>query len=155
MRPEDVVAFGRRDNEEAARYGSAEPPAELAVLNLAYIRQVSAEQAIAQALASLARTELNGFWVHVDADVLDDDLLPAVDYRLPGGLSWMELQLVLSSAAASGQMVGLDLTVFNPALESTGSRRARSGPDHRCGAQRSITTSRYSAGNHQRVLAAG
>jgi arginase len=117
VRAEDVVAFGRRDNEEAAHYGSAEPPAELAVLDLAYIRQSSAERAIAQALASLARTELSGFWVHVDADVLDDDVLPAVDYRLPGGLSWMELQLILSSAAASGRMVGLDLTVFNPALD--------------------------------------
>ena len=34
----------------------------------------------------LSRPELSGFWMHLDADVLDDDLMPAVDYRIPGGL---------------------------------------------------------------------
>lgn len=60
---------------------------------------------------------LGGFWVHVDADVVDDELLPAVDYRLPGGLSWRELEQALAAAAATGRMAGLDLTVFNPVLD--------------------------------------
>jgi len=25
------------------------------------------------------------YWIHVDADVLDDAVMPAVDYRQPGG----------------------------------------------------------------------
>jgi arginase len=117
VRPEDVVAFGRRDNEEAARYGSEEPPAELAVLDLAHIRRVSVERAIAESLPRLVAEALAGFWIHLDADVLD---VEAVDYRLPGGLAFAELETALRAAAASGRMVGLEITILNPALDADG-----------------------------------
>jgi arginase len=114
---QDVVAFGRRDNEEAARFHSQEPPAEMLVLDLWHIRRVSATQAIGQALDRLVRDDLGGFWVHVDADVLDDAIMPAVDYRMPGGLSWKELEEVLRAARSSGRMMGLEITILNPALD--------------------------------------
>jgi arginase len=117
VRSQDVVAFGRRDNEEAARYGSDEPPPELLVLDLAHIRRVSVGRSIAEALARLVRDDLGGFWVHLDADVLDDAILPAVDYRMPGGLSLAELQAALRAAFLSGRMVGLEITILNPALD--------------------------------------
>ena len=117
VRSQDVVAFGRRDNDEAARYGSDEPPPELLVLDLAHIRRVSVGRAIAEALARLVRDDLSGFWVHVDADVLDDAILPAVDYRMPGGLSLAELETALRAAFLSGRMVGLELTILNPTLD--------------------------------------
>jgi arginase len=44
------------------------------------------------------------FWVHVDADVLDDAVMPAVDYRQPGGLSPDELATVLAVALATGHV---------------------------------------------------
>ena len=34
---------------------------------------------------------LEGFWIHLDVDVLDDELMPAVDYRMKGGLTFVEL----------------------------------------------------------------
>jgi arginase len=117
VRAQDVVAFGRRDNEEAAHYGSDEPPPELLVLDLAHIRRVSAERSIAEALSRLARDDLGGFWVHVDADVLDDAILPAVDYRMPGGLSLAELRTALRAAFASGRLVGMEITILNPTLD--------------------------------------
>jgi arginase len=118
VRAEDVVAFGRRDNDEAAHYGSDEPPPELLVLDLAHIRGVSVERSIAEALARLVRDDLSGFWVHVDADVVDDAILPAVDYRMPGGLSLTELHAALRAAFLSGRMVGMELTILNPALDA-------------------------------------
>ena len=63
------------------------------------------------------RDDLSGFWVHVDADVLDDAIMPAVDYRMPGGLSLAELETALRAAFLSGRMVGLELTILNPALD--------------------------------------
>lgn len=117
VRPEDTVAFGRRDNEEAARYGSDEPPHELLLIDLAHIRKVSVTKAIDAALGRLVRDDIPGFWVHIDADVVDDALLPAVDYRLPGGLSWHELELALTAAASSGRMLGLEVTILNPRLD--------------------------------------
>jgi arginase len=53
-------------------------------------------------------------------DVLDDAIMPAVDYRLPDGLGWDELTAVLRAAVASDRAVGLDVTIFNPTLDPDG-----------------------------------
>jgi arginase len=89
------------------------------------VRRDGARASVERALERVARPELDGFWVHVDVDVLDDEVMPAVDYRLPGGLAWDELGTVLASAAGTGRMSGLDLAIFNPALDADGSIAAR------------------------------
>ena len=57
---------------------------------------------------------------YFDADVLDDAIMPAVDYRLPGGLSWLEIEHVLSAALAHPRAVGMEVTIFNPRLDIDG-----------------------------------
>ena len=68
----------------------------------------------------LARPDLDGIFVHVDADVLDDAIMPAVDYRQPGGLTAAELVEVLRATEASGRLAGLEVTIYNPALDADG-----------------------------------
>ena len=63
---------------------------------------------------------MNGIWIHLDADVLDDRVMPAVDYRLPGGLSWEELSGTLRAVMATGKAVGLNVGIFNPSLDPDG-----------------------------------
>jgi arginase len=121
VRDEDVVAFGRRDAEEAEAAGSQRiEDTAVAVIDLATVRDLGVERAVGDALERVVRPELDGFWIHVDCDVLDDAVMPAVDYRLPGGLSWDELEAVLAAAIATGRAVGLELTIFNPALDTDG-----------------------------------
>ena len=55
--------------------------------------------------------------MHVDADVLDDAVMPAVDHRQPGGLTPGELATILAAAMASGRVAGVDVTIYNPALD--------------------------------------
>ena len=76
--------------------------------------------AAAEAMRHLSRPGLDGFFLHVDADVLDDAIMPAVDYRLPGGLSAMELSHVVRAAAESGRLAALEVTIYNPALDPDG-----------------------------------
>lgn len=122
VQDDDVVAFGRRDAEEAEAAGSRRiEDTGIALLDLATVRARGAEVAARDALARVGRSELDGFWVHVDCDVLDDDVMPAVDYRLPGGLTWDELETVLRMACDSGRATGLEITIFNPALDTDGS----------------------------------
>lgn len=64
------------------------------------------------------------FWGHVDADVLDDALMPAVDYRQPGGLSADELATFLAVAIATGRVAGVEVTIYNPALDPDGTAGA-------------------------------
>lgn len=58
--------------------------------------------------------------MHLDADCLDDAIMPAVDFRIPDGLSWRERETVLATALASGQAVGLEIAIYNPALDDSG-----------------------------------
>jgi arginase len=122
VRDEDVVQFSRRDAEEAAAAGSQRiEDTGIMVIDLPHIRRLGIERATHDALEHLVRSELDGFWIHVDCDALDDAVMPAVDYRRPGGLAWDELEHVLSVAIDSGHAVGLDLTIFNPRLDGDGS----------------------------------
>ncbi|XXY40716.1 arginase family protein [Sorangium sp. So ce260] len=63
---------------------------------------------------------LDGFFIHVDADCLDDDIMPAVDYRMAGGLSWDELASALQIAIGSARAVGIEMTIYNPSLDVDG-----------------------------------
>ena len=119
---EDVVAFGFRDGDEQAAYRSPPLPAQLLAVDLAAVRRHGVDAAARAAVAHLTRDggPERGFWIHVDADVLDDAIMPAVDYRLSDGLSWSELTRTLSVALQSGRAVGLELTIYNPTLDSDG-----------------------------------
>lgn len=117
VRDEDAVLFGYRDADESVRYGSQPVPRTLCSLDLAGVRQHGAAGAAREAFRRLVRDDLDGFWIHLDADVLDDAVMPAVDYRLPDGLSFDELAETLCIAMASRRAVGLDVTIYNPKLD--------------------------------------
>ena len=121
VRDEDVVALGCRDAEQAEKHGSQRlEDTDIEVIDLAAFRRAGATAAAEKALIRLKRTALDGFWIHLDADVLDDAVMPAVDYRLPDGLQWNELSAVLRTAIRSGRALGIDITIFNPKLDETG-----------------------------------
>ena len=122
VRDEDVVAFGRRDAEDAEAHGSQRiEDTAIKVVDLAEVRKRGASEATHRAIEDLSRPEVVGIWVHLDADVLDDAVMPAVDYRMPGGLSLDELAKILQVAIASGRAIGLNITIFNPKLDNDGS----------------------------------
>ena len=120
VRDEDVVAFGFRDAEEQAEYGSQPLPAAVLALDLETVRRLGIDEAARQAVARMGREPLAGFFIHVDADCLDDAVMPAVDYRMPGGLSPQELVAVLRAALDSGRVVGMEVAIYNPALDEDG-----------------------------------
>jgi arginase len=121
VRDEDVAALGARDAEERARFGVSDPRATaMLVLDLDELREVGANAAAERALQWVVKEEVEGFWVHLDTDVIDDAVNPAVDYRLPGGLSVEELGRLLRTLVANGTAVGMDVTIYNPSLDSDG-----------------------------------
>src|SRR5262245_44509465 len=92
----------------------------ITAIDLDEMRDRGLERATAEAIDVVAHDGLDGFWIHLDVDVLDDDLMPAVDYRSPGGLSWDELTYVVTTAVATGRARGMDVTIFNPSLDPNG-----------------------------------
>ncbi|MEU9332655.1 arginase family protein [Streptomyces sp. NPDC048290] len=118
---EDVVAFGFRDAAESAVFGVQPLPDELLALDLHTVREIGAVGAAREALEVLSgESGGEGYWVHLDADVLDDAVMPAVDYRLSGGLAWQELDAVLGAALADPGVRGMSVTIFNPRLDAGG-----------------------------------
>ena len=117
----DVVAFAYRDHEDQAAFGSQPLPRELRAFDLDAVRSLGIERAAHAAVDHLTRAELDGFFIHIDADCLDDGIMPAVDFRVPGGLSWDELKAALRIILASRRAVGLEITIYNPQLDADGS----------------------------------
>jgi arginase len=109
----DVVVVGHRDHAEAAGDGSRPLARSITAFDLAAVRSLGATGTARRAIAEPTRRS----WIHLDVDVLDDRLMPAVDYRMPAGLSWEELEVILGVALKSGQPVGLDVTIMNPRLD--------------------------------------
>ena len=121
VRDEDVVAIGARDAEERDRAGSQDMRAtRVHLYELDTVRTPGMDAVAAEAIAILARRELSGFWLHLDADVLDDAVMPAVDYRQPGGLSPKDLVTLLRACAGSGALRGMSVAIYNPALDPSG-----------------------------------
>jgi arginase len=121
VRSEDVVAFGYRDHDDQRQYRSPPPDPAILVLDLPAIRRIGLEAAMAQAIERLGRPELDGFVVHFDADVMPDELMPAVDAPVPGGgLQPGEVVEVLRRAFASGRAVGMEVTIYNPDRDPMG-----------------------------------
>lgn len=125
VRDEDVAVLGFRDAAEAAHHGSQPLPPAIFAQDLAALRRKGAASAVRESLARLTRPDLEGFWIHLDLDVLDDALMPAVDYRLPDGLSFEDLETILRAALRSGRARGMTVAIFNPDLDRSG-RIARS-----------------------------
>jgi arginase len=61
-----------------------------------------------------------GYWVHVDVDVLDPAVMPAVDAPEPGGIAFPELELLLAGLVDTPHCLGVEITVFDPDYDTDG-----------------------------------
>ena len=120
---EQVVVIGPRDQAEIAAAGVASIDGVVDVIRTAGIDVDAAKvlaSDVAAKLVGLLRT-----WLHVDLDVLSTESLGAVDYPQPGGLDWAALAAFSTIAAADPRLLGLDVTIYNPDLDPTGSGAQR------------------------------
>lgn len=126
VRPDDIVIIGRRDDADAPWYGQ-DVLRELPVLDLPHpvVRDRGPTAAARAALERVTRANVDGFWIHVDADVLDPAVMPAVDSPEPGGLTLEELTELLTPLARHPSALGLEVTIYDPALDPDRSSAAR------------------------------
>jgi arginase len=113
--PVDVLLFGHRDDD---RWYSP-PLLELAESSMRSIglqsaRQQDIDRVFARRLGALLDSGVDGFWIHLDVDVLDDLLMSAVDARQPEGMTAAEVERLLQAALASGRCRGLHVSNYDP-----------------------------------------
>jgi arginase len=122
VRGDDVVALAYRG--QVSGYGALatkEDRPDLLWLPLEEVRSQGINWAAQAALSRLCLSASRGFWIHLDVDVLDDEVMPAVDSRQPEGMSYEELLEVLGALIKSDCAVGMDVTILDPELDPDGS----------------------------------
>ena|GEM_PF-3112479 len=119
---EDVALVGYRDFDDNDRFRSEHVrDSGITVLDYRDLRAGGIPLVLDGALATVTKPQLQGFWVHFDVDVLDDAIMPAVDYRHEGGLSWDEAAQLVQGLLSRPGARGLEVTIFNPNLDPDGS----------------------------------
>lgn len=111
----DVVVLGIRTHDE---YRLDLQAAGIATRPVPTLRAEGAARTAQWAREQL--TECVGYWVHVDVDVLDPAVMPAVDAPDPGGIAYAELELLLSGLVGTPECLGMELTVFDPDYDPDG-----------------------------------
>ena len=62
-------------------------------------------------------------WIvcHLDVDVMDQKIMPSVNYPSPNGMSEAQVVVAIKSLRATGKLRVLDITAYNPDLDKAGS----------------------------------
>ena len=122
LHEEDVAAIGMPhvpiDNpyyDIASFYHS-----KIKIIEREEIAAKGAENCARQALERVIRPELAGFWIHLDADVLNASIMPAVDSPNEAGITFAELTGLLRVLLASPHAVGMEVTILDPELDPAG-----------------------------------
>ncbi len=114
-RVEDIVPIGYRDPDEIPTFEQIAPE-----LGPAF-RPVSKDEVLSEGPGAVGRrvaadlaNEAGRFWLHLDVDILGEDVFPATDYLMPDGLDMTQLVELMRPFGASSSLIGFSLGCYNP-----------------------------------------
>ncbi len=113
-----MYGVGNRDFDEV--YVKIIKDSSVHYFDINPLRQTGIENCCRSFLQMIDQHRLDGFWIHLDADVLDDEIMPAVDSREKGGLSYEELKEILACLLSSDKSAGIEITILDPDLDKEG-----------------------------------
>lgn len=118
---DDVAMLGIRDTEVLRQEGIASLRDRTSILMFddQAIMQGNALSITCDALMQIG-ADKRRWWLHTDLDVLSTEAFPAVDYQQTGGLDWEALTAITTLALSSENVIGWDITIYNPDLDSDG-----------------------------------
>jgi arginase len=115
VRPRDAVLLAHRDLSVIQEDRATSVLADVPHYDAKQVATAPAE-IVQRALHDLS-PDVSAIWLHTDVDALSTKAMPAVDYRLPGGLSWPELSRVVAASFLDHRVRGWDITIYNPDLD--------------------------------------
>lgn len=121
VKDEHVVHIGQRDWEETKKFGSQDIlETSIPCFDLGFIEKNGIQHATNKVIQRIKNLPIEGCWIHFDTDVLADEINPAVEYRLPGGLQFEQVEYCLRSLLLTGKIIGMSVTIFNPTFDGGG-----------------------------------
>jgi len=118
FKEQNVWCVGNRDDEEW--YVKAIEDSGINYIDLASLRRNGIAKCISDFLQMVKDDNLDGFWIHIDVDVLNDHIMPAVDSRQPNGLEYNEFNEILNLLLSDPKAKGLEITILDPDLDPSG-----------------------------------
>jgi arginase len=118
---ESVIALGNRDDAQRRQAPISHlRDSGAQYWDLAALRRAGIEHAVRHSLEAVRDHAVDGVWIHLDVDVLDNEQMPAVDSPQAGGLTYEELRSVLRAVAATATVVGMNVTIYDPTKDRDG-----------------------------------
>jgi arginase len=115
---ENIWAVGNREYDKD--YEDTIIRSKINYYSLARLKDEGIDSCIFHFLRHIELSKPDGFWIHLDVDVLDDKIMPAVDSRQEGGLSYEEINRMLIKLIENKYNVGLEITILDPELDPEG-----------------------------------
>ena len=116
VRDEDVHVVGVRGSDQ---YLDELAATKITVTTSQEMSEAGSDRVSDSVHATVTR-QTEGFWIHVDLDVVDSDEMPAVDCPEPDGPSFSVITAMLRRLLASPKCTGIEVTIYDPDLDPTG-----------------------------------
>lgn len=116
FRSGDIHVAGIRPGDPALHELRADG---ITVTTSAEVSAATPEQVAGQIARTVTR-HTEGFWIHLDADVVDGAEMPAVDSPEPDGISFAVLAQLLGWLLRSPRCVGMEVTILDPDRDPDG-----------------------------------
>ena len=118
IKEENLWCVGNREYDD--EYENEIRNSTATYLSLEMLRKQGIENCVSSFLSEMKDKNLDGFWLHIDVDVLNDSIMPCVDSRTPDGLTYDEFNELTSYLFESEKLSGLEITILDPDLDPTG-----------------------------------
>jgi arginase len=115
---DNLWCVGNREYDE--EYENEIRNSSATYLSLAMLRKQGIKNCVNSFLLEIQSKNLDGFWLHIDVDVLNDAVMPCVDSRTPDGLTYEEFNELTSYLFQSKKLSGLEITILDPDLDTSG-----------------------------------
>ncbi|MET0945825.1 MAG: arginase family protein [Flavobacterium sp.] len=118
IKEENLWCVGNREYDD--EYENEIRNSSATYLSLAMLRKQGIKNCVNSFRSEIQSKNLDGFWLHIDVDVLNDAVMPCVDSRTPDGLNYEEFNELTSDLFQSEKLSGLEITILDPDLDTSG-----------------------------------
>lgn len=112
----DIIQIGERESDDPEFYSDLHASA-ITQLTIQRVLADGIDATLERVVDRLATRKLDKVWMHVDLDVLDQKVMPAVDSPGSPGFNYAQLSKVVGRLCASGRIAGAEFTIYDPDLD--------------------------------------
>ena len=107
----DIVQIGERESRDQL---NRIPGTGIAQITAQRLLSEGILRAASSTIEKLKASDIDHAWMHVDLDVLDQTMMPAVDSPGSPGLNFEQLAELVHALCASGRIAGADFSIYDP-----------------------------------------